>query len=228
MDGRIKCRSALTQRGSTLKGRICNLPKNVVLKLLWPQSRFFLSDLVIIQYAPLIMTTNDMTSRLLWPIWYGPEFLHLKFSVSYDQISDNMTNIFSTSLITVLYFFPPHAYNFAFSTCVFLCACMPRVRSVPICYFNQTLLKLLFTLLCSATACTYCYILYLVLLSLVLLQYCALFYCQRHPVTSVKRWIWRYLDFLWLTASIQARLWRLWFLRPFAYYDQNGLVPRSY
>ena len=33
-DGRIECRSALTQRGSTLKRTICNLPKNVVLKLL--------------------------------------------------------------------------------------------------------------------------------------------------------------------------------------------------
>ena len=36
-----------------------------------------------------------MTSRLLWLIWYGPEFLHLKFSVLYDQISDNVTNILS-------------------------------------------------------------------------------------------------------------------------------------
>ena len=34
MDGRIECRSALTQRGSTLKGTICNYPKNVILKFL--------------------------------------------------------------------------------------------------------------------------------------------------------------------------------------------------
>jgi len=47
------------------------------------------------------MTTDNMTSRLLWPIWYSPEFLHLKFSIYYDQILDNMANIFSISLITV-------------------------------------------------------------------------------------------------------------------------------
>ena len=84
-----------------------------------------------------------------------------------------MTNIFSISLVTVQYFFPPRTYNFVFST--------------------------------------YCYILYLVLPSLVLLQYCTLFYCQRHTVTSIKPCIRRYLDFLWLTASIQELLWRLGF-----------------
>ena len=73
------------------------------------------------------MTTDNMTSRLLWPIWYGAEFLHLKFSVYYHQISDNMTNIFSISLIRVEYFFPPRTYNFAFSSCVFS-VLMPRVR----------------------------------------------------------------------------------------------------
>ena len=86
---------------------------------------------------------------------------------------------------------------------------------VLICYFDETLLELLFTLLFTllycTTACTYCYILYLVLPSLVLLQYCTLFYCQRHTVTLVKWWIWWYLGFLWLTASIQVRLWRLHF-----------------
>ena len=40
------------------------------------------------------MTTDDMTSRLLRPIWCCPEFLRLKFSVLYDQILYNMTNIF--------------------------------------------------------------------------------------------------------------------------------------
>jgi len=56
--------------------------------------------------------------------------------------------------------------------------------------------------------------------------YFVLFYCQRHTVTLVKRWIWRYLGFSWLTASIQVRLWRLRFFWPFGYYDQNGMVPR--
>ena len=60
----------------------------------------------------------------------------------------------------------------------------------------------------------------------VLFQYCTLFYCRRHTVTSVKRWIWRCLDFLWLTASIQVRLWWLRFLWPFGYYDQSGHIKR--
>ena len=34
VDFRIECRRALTQRESTLKGTICNLPKNVALKFI--------------------------------------------------------------------------------------------------------------------------------------------------------------------------------------------------
>ena len=44
-----------------------------------------------------------MTSRLLRPIWYGPEFLHLKFSVLYDQISPSFLLQYSIFPATHLY-----------------------------------------------------------------------------------------------------------------------------